>query len=183
MIDLPREPGALMQLTMRGGDADRVLLEVRTKGEARAPLPPIAALPGNPQLPPAIPLERSVRADLTMETAAAPAGQATWRLNGSATLDLPARPLLSVKRGGTVTLGFTNKSKEPIALRVHGHVMRLLHSKDDGWEPYWRNSVLLPPGTINHVAFVADNPGKWLIESAIFAQAATGLRHWFVVRG
>ncbi|UDL95167.1 multicopper oxidase family protein [Lichenihabitans sp. PAMC28606] len=188
MLDVPRTSGATMRLTLRGTERvegvlepDRLVLEVRTDGPVRDQIPPIVALPRNPRLPPAIPLEQSVRADLAMEQVPASAGQARWRLNGTATLDLPAHPLLTVKRGGTVTLGFANRSSQSIALRVHGHVMRLLHSKDDGWEPYWRDSVLLPPQTSNHVAFVADNPGKWMIESAIYDQVAFGLRHWFEV--
>ena len=86
-----------------------------------------------------------------------------------------------MKAGGSVTLGFDNRSDSLVALRLHGHVMRLLHAKDDGWEPYWRDSVLLPPRSVNHVAFIADNPGRWLLESALFDQAAFGLRHWFEV--
>ena len=80
-----------------------------------------------------------------------------------------------------MTLGFDNRAPVPVPLRVHGHAMRLLHAKDDGWEPYWRDSIILPPMATAHVAFLADTPGRWLIESAFFAQAAFGLRHWFVV--
>ncbi len=80
-----------------------------------------------------------------------------------------------------MTLTLRNGSTQLIAFRLHGHAMRLLHAMDDGWEPYWRDSVIVPPGVIHHVAFMADNPGKWLIESPFFDQAVGGLRTWFEV--
>ncbi|HYP58497.1 MAG TPA: multicopper oxidase domain-containing protein, partial [Beijerinckia sp.] len=66
-------------------------------------------------------------------------------------------------------------------MHVHGHHMRLLHDLDDGWEPYWRDCVLVPEGRTKHVAFIADNPGKWVIESLMLERAATGLATWFEV--
>lgn len=189
MLDAPRVAGATVRLLLRGGAAgtgapaaDSLAFALTTAGAPRDPLPLIAALPPNPALPDAIALERSARADLVIEPVAAPpAGQARWRFNGSATLALPARPLLRVRRGQPVTLGFDNRAPAPVPLRVHGHAMRLLHARDDGWEPYWRDSVILPPRGTAHVAFVAEAPGRWPIESAIFEQAAFGLRHWFAV--
>ena len=67
------------------------------------------------------------------------------------------------------------------AMRLGGHVARLLHSMDDGWEPYWRDTILIQPGRTLHVAFVADNPGKWPIESAIPEHRAAGVGAWFQV--
>jgi FtsP/CotA-like multicopper oxidase with cupredoxin domain len=182
MIDAPGEAGATLRIVIRGGAgaADLPVFEARTVGATRTALPAMAALPRNPNLSPAIPLEQSVRADLRIEAAPAK-GLARFALNGRASLDLPPKPLLTVRRGGAVTLGFDNRTGAIVALRVHGHVMRLLHPRDDGWEPYWRDSVLLLPGSVNHVAFVADNPGKWLLDSALYDQAAFGLRHWFEV--
>ena len=59
-------------------------------------------------------------------------------------------------------------------MHVHGHAMRLLHDLDDGWEPYWRDAVLVPEGKTKHAAFVADNPGKSAIQSH---RRASGDRH------
>ena len=86
-----------------------------------------------------------------------------------------------MKSGTPVTLGLINKTAVAQAIRVHGHHMRLLHPADDGWEPYWRDSILLVPGRTHHVAFLADNPGKWMLESAIYAHQAAGVRTWFEV--
>jgi len=56
-----------------------------------------------------------------------------------------------------------------------------LHSMDDGWEPYWRDTILIQPGRTAHIAFVADNPGSWPIESAIPEHRAAGVGAWFQV--
>ena len=53
---------------------------------------------------------------------------------------------------------------------------------DDGWDPYWRDAVIIPPGRTTRVAFIADNPGKWPIESAIPEHRAAGVGAWFEVR-
>jgi FtsP/CotA-like multicopper oxidase with cupredoxin domain len=104
-----------------------------------------------------------------------------WRINGVASDGHAPKPLFLVKRGTAVTLGFVNKTAFIQAMHIHGHAVRLLHDLDDGWEPYWRDSVLVPEGRTKHIAFVADNPGKWAIESLITGRAANGLATWFEV--
>jgi FtsP/CotA-like multicopper oxidase with cupredoxin domain len=104
-----------------------------------------------------------------------------WKINGIASDGHAPKPLFSVKRGTPVTLGFVNKTAFIQTMHIHGHVVRLLHDLDDGWEPYWRDSVLVPEGRTKHIAFVADNPGKWAIESLITDRAASGLATWFEV--
>ena len=182
-IDLPPEAGKDVRLLLRGtersGQAvepDRTLAVLKTEGVPLELRPPLAALAANPALPRAIPLEAATRAELAITREGD-----IWRINGVDGHALPREPVLRVRRGGAVTLGFENKSSVLVPLRVDGQAMRLLHSKDDGWEPYWRNSVLLPPGSRNHVAFVADLPGRYLIESGFNAQSVAGLRCWFEV--
>jgi FtsP/CotA-like multicopper oxidase with cupredoxin domain len=86
-----------------------------------------------------------------------------------------------VKSGTPVTLGYVNRSAVNLAVHVHGHSMRLLHDLDDGWEPYWRNGVIVPAGKTKHVAFIANAPGKWAIHDDILEHEAAGLATWFAV--
>ena len=122
----------------------------------------------NPLLPREIKLQAARKLDLVIEavspTDAAPNPPIDWKLNGVASSGFPPAPLFSVKRGTPVTLAFVNRTALVQQMRVHGHVMRLLHDLDDGWEPYWRDAILVPEGKTKHAAFVADNPGKWAIE-------------------
>ena len=67
-------------------------------------------------------------------------------------------------------------------MHVHGHVVRLLHGLDDGWEPYWLDTLQVPEGKVARMAFIADNPGKWAIASTVLERFDTGLWGWFEVR-
>ena len=189
LVDLPRTAGTEVRVTLQdangaGPKPDRPVFLARTDGPVRAEVPPpIRPLTPNPSLPRSIPLEHSVRAQV--EAAAHPAGKPgdpdQWTVNGVNGVVLSKKALFGAKRGSPVTLAFVNRSTSLVAFRLHGHVMRLLHAKDDGWEPYWRDSVIVPAGATSHVAFLADNPGRWLIDSPFFDQAAHGLRCWFEV--
>ena len=198
MVDLARETGAEFRLTLQGSEAvksavDRPVFVARTDGTPVPDRQTVHALTPNAALPRYIPLENSVRADVTALFKAGPPGLRTgppglkagppgrWTINGLDGTVLAKKPLFTAKTSSPVTLAFNNRSAKLIAFRLHGHVMRLLHSKDDGWEPYWRDSVIVPAGGTYHVAFLADNPGRWLIESPFFDQAARGLRCWFEV--
>ena len=184
-FDLPGQAGAEASVVLRGmtgaaAGQPTALLRFVTTGDARPALPAIAALPPNGSLPGAIPLEKARRADLTIDGGPTPQGEARpWRINGQAATELAAKPLFSVKRGTSVSMGFINKSAIPHQMHIHGHVVRQLHLMDDGWEPYWRDAVIAPEGRTVRVAFVADNPGKWLIVSGF--GTASGPVAWFEV--
>jgi len=65
-------------------------------------------------------------------------------------------------------------------LHLHGHHVRLLDRLDDGWKPYWMDTLLVGD-EIERIAFVADNPGKWLIEGRALERSDMGTAVWFVV--
>jgi FtsP/CotA-like multicopper oxidase with cupredoxin domain len=177
MFDLPAEQDAKMRVILRGADGqDRDLLVFAAKGEARKARPPIRSLPQNPALPPAIDLSQSKKVDIVVAQ-----NGAGWTLNGAASKAYAGEPLFRVKRGAAVTLGFDNRTAVPLVMHVHGHCVRLLHDLDDGWEPYWRNAVVVPPTKTKHVAFLADSPGKWALHDDILEHEAAGVATWFEV--
>jgi FtsP/CotA-like multicopper oxidase with cupredoxin domain len=85
-----------------------------------------------------------------------------------------------VKRGRTVMLGLSNPTSENGFIHVHGHCFRLLDALDDGWKPFWLDTMPVAPGGKARIAFVADNPGEWLIEG--LADDYLGAGGYFVVR-
>jgi len=185
MFDMPYEIGATAPFVLRGGEAgaisgelDRPLVVFKVEGEPLAVrAEPLAGLPANPLLPAEIDLERATRFDLTLTGGAG----APYAINGASFADWAPRPLLTVARGAPVTLGYVNKTAVTQAMRLGGHVGRLLHALDDGWEPYWRDTILVAPGKTVHIAFVADNPGKWPIGSATPERRGAGLAAWMQV--
>ena len=188
MFDLPGEGSAEPGLSLRGGGLrgdsegapDRRLITFGMVGEPLPPRGPILSQQ-NPALPPVIKLQAAKRLDLAIEKSQSLDPRQTWTLNGVASHGADAPPLFRVKPGQPVTLGFINKTGIAQTIHVHGHALRVLHLLDDGWEPYWRDSVIVPPGGTVRVAFLADNPGKWLIESTILDHAMSGLAGWFEV--
>jgi FtsP/CotA-like multicopper oxidase with cupredoxin domain len=89
-----------------------------------------------------------------------------------------SQPLFAVRRGHTVVLGLSNSTSGTACMHLHGHSFRLLDSFDDGWKPFWLDTIPIEPRTNPRIAFVADNPGKWLIEG-LAADDSPGA--WFEV--
>jgi FtsP/CotA-like multicopper oxidase with cupredoxin domain len=194
LLDLPPQEGAKIRLILRGETElpDATVLEFLTQGPAKKAAPPLPLRAENPLLPAEVRLQGAKRLDLVIEGGwqkTTPAGfkpkgeelRRLWRINGRASSGLDGAPLFSVKKGQVVTLGLVNASLFPLVIHVQGHVVRLLHDLDDGWDPYWRDSVIAPEHKTKHIAFVADNPGKWLIMAAIMEHFSSGLAGWFEV--
>ena len=183
LMDLPAEEKKQVKLVLRDpmqAAPDRDLATWTANGPAAKARPPIASLPLNPLLPAEIRLGQAKKLELTLEPPKAGAKDARWTIGGKVR-SYADKPLLTVVRGTPVSIGFTNKSSVAVPMAVHGHAVRLLHDLDDGWEPYWRNGVIVPPGRAKHVAFLADAPGKWALRSDIVEQEAAGLSAWFEV--
>jgi FtsP/CotA-like multicopper oxidase with cupredoxin domain len=193
IFDMPETVGASASVTALIGPGVplvRFVVEAAA-GPAKPTRPPIAAMPPNPALPAAVRLQDARRAELTIEGGAkiTPENKLElagldltkpWTVNGSQG-DAKGKPLLSVRRGTPLVIGITNKTAFLQPLHVHGHAFRLLHPLDDGWEPYFLDTVQIPEGKRLHIAFIADNPGRWLISSTVLERFDRGLWSWFEV--
>ncbi len=179
IFDMPRDLSASVRLVVRGnaGEADRPFIAITTDGEPVAARSEPRRLAPNPLLPAEIALESARRCDFVISGG----GSAPFAVNGATFVDWSAKPAYALPRGAPTVFALANKTAVVQALRLWGHVARLLHSMDDGWEPYWRDTVLIQPGRTAHIAFVADNPGKWPLESAIPEHRAAGVGAWFQV--
>ena len=176
MFDLPRDGGAA-RFRVREDDPaapGEDLLIFSTVGAAAAERSAIAGFPENAALPKEIELERALRAEIVI----AGGEKAPLTINGAAA---PAKPLFSAPRKAPVALAFVNKTASQQTMRITGHVARLLHSLDDGWDPYWRDVFIVPAGKTIHAAFVADNPGLWPLESTSPERRNSGLMGVFAV--
>ena len=177
LVDLPAEAGATGAVVAMIGNGIP-LLEIVTTGDSRPALPPIAPLAQNGKLPEAIKLQNASRKDLVIAAPAEPDGP--WTING-APGKAAGSPLLKVKRGTPVVLTLTNKMPFVQPMHLHGHAFRLLHSLDDGWEPYFLDTVQVPENRTIRIAFLADNPGKWLLASTVMERFDNGLWTWIEV--
>ena len=178
-FDLPREAGQKIALHIRilGQDADKpvTIAVLQTVGEALNAREAFTGLPPNPLLPEQIALQRATRRDLTLQRT--PKGG--WLVNGAPADDFAPSPLFSVKKGTPVVLGFINKTGRPQLIHPHGHALRHIHLYDDGWDPYWRDTIIVPEGRTMRIAFVADNLGRWAITGGM--DRRDGPLVWFAV--
>jgi FtsP/CotA-like multicopper oxidase with cupredoxin domain len=131
-------------------------------------LPEPKPLPPNP-LPERIDLKAALRHELPIEATA-----------GSAPLLEQRPPLFTVKRGRPVVLAVSNRSDSGSSAHLHGHHVRLLDRLDDGWKPFWLDTFMVAAGQTERVAFVAANPGKWLIDCRAIGRIG-GTANWFEV--
>lgn len=190
IVDMPEEDGATAIVTALVG-AGVPLVRLVAEGAKKAAAIAAPMLKPNPALPAAVRLQDAVRPAIVIEGGARPgpdlkldlAGVALdrpWRLNGSVGV-VDSKPLFSVKRGTPIVLSIENRTAFFQPLHVHGHHFRLLHPLDDGWEPYFLDTVQIPEGKRLHIAFIADNPGRWLISSTVLERFDLGLWTWFEV--
>ncbi len=177
LVDLPPEAGPAAMVTALIGNGFP-LLEVVAAGDRRETLPPLAPLPSSPKLPDTIRLQDATRKDVAIK--GDPKTSAPWTVNGAAG-DPSKEPLARVKRGTPVVLTLKNETGYAQPMHLHGHSFRLLHPLDDGWEPYWLDTVQVPAGKTIRIAFVADNPGQWLLASMVMERFDAGLWTWIEV--
>jgi len=110
-----------------------------------------------------------------------PSPASIWTVANKASDGHSGAPLFSVARGRTVSLAFDNRTEFPHAMHLHGHHFRLLDKLDDGWKPFWLDSIVLAPRQAARIAFVADNPGKWMIHCHMLEHQESGMSAWFAV--
>jgi FtsP/CotA-like multicopper oxidase with cupredoxin domain len=194
MIDMPDSDGAvanIMAMVGPGLSLVRIAAQGEPMREANAPWPEIVPLAPNKNLPPEIRLQNAVRADLVVEGGAkiTPDNRLDlsgldlvrpWTFNGK-TGDVVGKPLFTARRGQPVVLAIDNRTAFSQPIHLHGHAGRLLHPLDDGWEPYFLDTMQIPENRKLHVSFVADNPGRWMISSTILDRFDAGLWTWFEV--
>lgn len=104
-----------------------------------------------------------------------------WAFNGVA--NLADEPFFTARRGETIIVETVNRTAWVHAMHVHGHHFQVLGrsgSEVDEGRP-WRDTFLIGPEQTTEIAFVADNPGKWLLHCHMLEHAAAGMNTWFEV--
>ncbi len=189
VVDMPAEAGQVAGVTALIG-AGVPLVRLVAEGERKQPATEPVALKPNPALPAGVRLQDARRPQIVIDGGAKLTSEAKldfagldlarpWRLNGGVG-DL-GKPLFSVRRGTPIVLAIDNRTAFLQPIHVHGHAFRLLHPLDDGWEPYFLDTVQIPENRKLHIAFIADNPGRWLISSSVLERFDLGLWTWFEV--
>jgi FtsP/CotA-like multicopper oxidase with cupredoxin domain len=106
-------------------------------------------------------------------------GGAVWAINGvSMTGDGSAgmKPAFTFERGRSVVLTLRNQTAWHHPMHFHGHSFRVLTRNGEGVPHHqWRDTVLLAPKEAVEIAFVADNPGDWMLHCHVMDHQVSGM--------
>ena len=106
-------------------------------------------------------------------------GGATWGINGQSMTgegSAAMPPLLRIERGRSCILDFRNETAWWHPMHLHGHSFNVLE-RDGVPVPHdeWGDTVLVRPRERVRVAFVADNPGDWMLHCHVMEHQVGGL--------
>jgi FtsP/CotA-like multicopper oxidase with cupredoxin domain len=163
------------------------------------PLPPPAALPPNPIAVPT--LARAERHELIFAGGAQmmqmgmqkppqpqPGAEGdhphgSWTVNGKAMVQdsgsahshdkMP--PIVILKRGTSVVFAIKNDSVFDHPIHFHGHTFRILTRNGKPQPPRLTDTVLMTQQETAEIAFVADNPGDWMLHCHILEHQESGM--------
>ncbi|MCQ0988287.1 multicopper oxidase family protein [Jiella marina] len=103
-----------------------------------------------------------------------------WAFNGIAG-DMD-EPLARFAKGSPALIAIRNDTGWPHAMHVHGHHFRVVSRNGKPIaDPALRDTDLMMPDETIEIAFIADNPGKWLLHCHMLEHAAAGMMTWFEV--
>jgi FtsP/CotA-like multicopper oxidase with cupredoxin domain len=157
LIDATAPAGTASTILLHDGVKPQPLGRISMSNDAPArdaPLPEAEPLVASPRS--RIDLKSALRVDLTLDAA-------QW--SEPAAFDKASAPVLRAARGRTIVLAITNNGATPATFHLHGHHFRLLDRLDDGWKPFWLDTLAFQSGQTQRIAFAADFPGRWLMET------------------
>ncbi len=174
LIDMPPAKAPLPVL-LHDGSTARPVARLVPSGEPAlraGPLPPPPPLPSN-GLPDRLELRNALRAELALDGP-------EW--GPPAKFDAASAPAFQAKAGRVIVLALANKTTGTNVVHLHGQPFRLLDRLDDGWKPYWLDTLALEAGQTQRIGFLAEQSGRFLIESMATDWAAPRLLRWYEIR-
>ena len=175
-VDATAPPGAISSILLHDGKEARPIARLVASNEPAiraAPLPSAPALPSN-GLPAQLDLKNALRFDVALG-----GPQTDWARPAAFAATAP--PAFRAKAGRTVVLALTNRAGIATVFHLHGHHFRLLDRLDDGWKPFWLDTLAVDPGQTQRIAFSAEHAGRWLIETMATDWAAPRMVRWYSV--
>jgi hypothetical protein len=174
LIDLTAPPGSSSQILLHDGKQAQPIARLVTSADAPlrpVPLPPAPALPANGR-PAQLDLRSALRVELALSGP-------DWAKPASFAASSP--PAFRTKAGRIAVLALTNRADVVTVFHLHGHHFRLLDRLDDGWKPFWLDTLAIEPGQTQRIAFAAEHAGRWLIEAVATDWTAPRLVRWYEV--
>ena len=100
-----------------------------------------------------------------------------WTVNGKPLRhEHHTEPLLTLAKGRSHAVELVNQTSWHHPMHLHGHVFRVVSVNGKEALPRkWADTVLLDPDSRTEIAFVADNPGDWMLHCHVLEHMATGM--------
>lgn len=102
-----------------------------------------------------------------------------WAINkqswASADHEKLGPPLAKLKRGSSYIFELENRTPHSHPIHIHGHTFEVLSSTVRELPRHRADTVLLVPKERIEIAFVADNPGRWMFHCHILEHQETGM--------
>jgi FtsP/CotA-like multicopper oxidase with cupredoxin domain len=174
-VDMAPEAGST-PILMHDGEAARPIARLVMSDEApirREMLPPPAALPSN-GLPARLDLKSALRVDL-------PIGGDPNNWLTPDTFKATTPPAFRTKAGRAVVLSLINRAQTTSVFHLHGHHFRHLDRLDDGWKPFWLDTIAIDAGQTQRIAFAAEVAGRFLLEAVEAQWSAPRRLRWYSV--
>lgn len=103
-----------------------------------------------------------------------------WAFNGK--VGMQKKPLAAIPKGRTATINMVNKTAFAHAMHMHGYHFRVIERNGKPVKDApWRDTELVLTDEQVRIAFVADNPGKWLLHCHMLEHVAAGMITWIEV--
>ncbi|MEL6962177.1 MAG: multicopper oxidase family protein [Pseudomonadota bacterium] len=100
-----------------------------------------------------------------------------WAINGMVPEEIYREPpMLTAARDSSQIIELVNRTAFEHPLHLHGHSFRVIKrdGRDEPYQPF-RDTVLLGVDETIEVAFVADNPGKWMFHCHVLEHQGSGM--------
>ncbi len=97
--------------------------------------------------------------------------QGLWSINGRTPGGHAHQPMFHLKRGRSYVFEVQNDTAWHHPFHLHGVAFRALSAPHQPW----RDTALVDPGARAQFAFVADNPGDWMIHCHILEHQEAGM--------
>ena len=99
-----------------------------------------------------------------------------WAINGVVSGSHDMKPALVLERGRSYVFKLHNDTNFDHPIHLHGLAFRIV-TRNGNRTPHreWADTVFLPRGQRAEIAFVADNPGDWMLHCHVLEHMEGGM--------
>lgn len=191
-LRVPDQEGEVINLIHQSGSGKTVLAQFRAVGQSvNRHLSELKPLPANPVVEPDLANAEVMPfvfgwapGDPPKQSVCGTLGYTFWSINRIAWEgDTPEDPgaLATLKLGKSYVFRLRNETVYTHPIHLHGMTFKLLSSNKRDLPPLWTDTALLQAGETMDIAFVADNPGKWVFHCHVIEHQKTGLTGYIEV--